>query len=399
MVTRAAGSQVPVGVTFHRDTIYRSVEHGDNWCITWAADDTQVTSMDDGDWLSALAPVEGQRSYHNRLYRIRGGPDGFAREELKGYPVFSGSEGSWFGYGIASVDGVLYSAISRTPGESWSGPFRGVKLLKSTDNGLTWIRLDRQGNERLLAADDPARNLDSAEEMHSLEEYGRPHQAQQAYPFSFYDFVQHGRDNGAARDGYLYMYGPEGAHAHQLLLARVEKSQLGQREAWECCVGYEGGEPVWSGDIEQRLPVFVYPDRSAEGDYFGWYSWLPSVVWNEGLGLYIMVNGGTYAGHGMTASDEDYYHRWMHTRTGSLGFWFAQEPWGPWEELWYTDYWTADDPGNLTYQPKLSPKWMSEDGRQMVLIWSDAMKNEDGRSHTVNYKWNQMRITIEMGAT
>jgi len=31
----------------------------------------------------------------------------------------------------------------------------------------------------------------------------------------------------------------------------------------------------------------------------------------------------------------------------------------------------------------------------MVLIWSDAMKNEEGRSHTVNYKWNHMKITIE----
>jgi hypothetical protein len=39
-------------------------------------------------------------------------------------------------------------------------------------------------------------------------------------------------------------------------------------------------------------------------------TWLPSVVWNEGLGLYIMVNGGTYAGHGLTNSDEDYYVAW-----------------------------------------------------------------------------------------
>lgn len=32
----------------------------------------------------------------------------------------------------------------------------------------------------------------------------------------------------------------------------------------------------------------------------------------------------------------------------------------------------------------------------MVLIWSDAMKDEDGRSHTVNYRWNQMRISVRM---
>jgi len=138
----------------------------------------------------------------------------------------------------------------------------------------------------------------------------------------------------------------------------------------------------------------VFPDRSAGGDFFGWYSWLPSVVFNPGLGLYIMVNGGTYAGRGLTSSDEDYYDKWMHTKTGSLGFWYAENPWGPWQQFYYTDYWTADDPGNLTYQPKLSPKWISEDGREMVLIWSDAMKDDEGKSHTVNYKWNQMAISL-----
>jgi len=54
----------------------------------------------------------------------------------------------------------------------------------------------------------------------------------------------------------------------------------------------------------------------------------------------------------------------------------------------------VDSPENRTYQPKLSPKWMSADGRRMVLIWSDAMKNAAGQSHTVNYLWNQMAITI-----
>jgi len=43
-------------------------------------------------------------------------------------------------------------------------------------------------------------------------------------------------------------------------------------------------------------------------------------------------------------------------------------------------------------------KRISEDGREMVLIWSDAMKNAEGRSHTVNYRWNQMRVTIQLGS-
>ncbi len=388
---KKATPAVPVGVNFHLDTLYRPDGHGDNWCITWAADGSQITNMDDGNWLGEKA-----RRYHNHLYRITGDSVGFERSDLPGYPDFARGVGSWFGYGIIAVDGVLYAALSKTPRLGWSGPFLGVKLLKSTDNGATWARVGRGGEERPLTVMDLARNVVTAEEMFTLEEFGRPHQEQEAYPFSFFDFVQHGQDNTAAPDDWLYIYGPEGAQAQQLLLSRVKKQEIGRRDAWTYFAGYQADEPVWSRDIEQRQPVFTFPTQNEAGEYFGWYSWLPSVVWNQGLGLYVMVNGGTYAGHGLSSADEDYYHSWMHTKSGSLGFWYAEKPWGPWRPFFYTDYWTADDPGNLTYQPKLSPKWISDDGKKMMLIWSDAMKNEEGRSHTVNYKWNQMEISLEM---
>ena len=120
----AANQHVPIGVTFHTDTLYRSNGNGDNWCITWAKDDSQVTSMDDGNWLT------GKNGYHNHLYRIVGGPDNFSREDIPNYPEFKGKTGSWFGYGIVSVDGVLYSVVSKTPGNSWSGPFPGYQIAK-----------------------------------------------------------------------------------------------------------------------------------------------------------------------------------------------------------------------------------------------------------------------------
>ena len=381
---------VPTGITFHRDTLYRSDGRGDNWCITWAADDSQITSMDDGNWL------KGEKSYHNHLYRIVGGPDHFQREDISQYPQFIWGTGSWFGYGIISVDGVLYSVVSKTPANRWSGPFRGIKLLKSQDNGETWHRIDRDGNERRIGPLDEARNEVKASEMFFLEEFGLPHQKKEAYPFSFVDFVKHGRDNSAAKDDYVYIYSPEGAHAHKLLLARVLKNTMGTRNAWEYFHKYDNNQPVWTSEITKRGYVHVFPEKSKDGNYFGWYSWLPSIVWNEGLGLYIMVNGGTYAGRGMTASDKDYYDAWMHTRTGSLGFWYSDYPYGPWRLFYYTDYWTVDDPGNLTYQPKLSPKWINKNGKGMVLIWSDAMKNSSGKSHTVNYRWNHMKVTIQM---
>lgn len=379
----------PTGVVFRKDTLYRCGDHGDNWCITWAADDSQVTSMCDGDWL-------GQgHGYHNHLYRILGGPDRFTRQDIPNYPDLSGKEGSWFGYGIVSVDGLLYATASKTPGPAWSGPFRGIKLLKSPDNGRTWYRVNRRGEDRLLTPLDKARNTVNAEEMFFLEEFGLSHQKQAAYPFSYVDFVQCGKDNSAAKDNYLYIYSPEGAHAHKLLLARVLRDKLGVRREWEYFVRHERDKAIWTRDLRQRGYAHVFPEKSRDGNCFGWYSWLPSVVWNEGLGLYIMVNGGTYGGSNMTSADRDYYSAWMHTETGSLGLWWSEKPYGPWSQFYYTDYWTVDDPANRTYQPKLSPKWISGDGKEMVLIWSDAMKNNEGKSHTVNYRWNQMRITVQ----
>lgn len=384
---------VPTDVTFHADTLFRSENAGDNWHTTWAADGSLIASMCDGNWLG------GHDGFHHHLYRALGGPDGFEVKDIPNYPAFIGDGAeSWFGYGIISVDGILYAFISKTPGDAgWDGPFRGMKLLASKDNGETWHRINRRGQWRLLEGPrDPARVEMSEEEMFFFEEGELPHKTEIAYPFSYATFVQCGKDNSAARDDYLYIHSPEGAHTHRLLLARVRKDRIGHRDEWEYFKQHDGDQPVWTQDIDERGPVHVFPEKNDAGNYFGWYSWLPAVVWNEPLDLYIMVNGGTCGGHGMTDEDGDYYDNWMHSETGSLGFWYAVDPWGPWRQFYYIDRWTVDSPANRTYQPELSPKWISEDGKDMVLIWSDAGHDEQGRSHSVYYKWNQMRITLEL---
>ena len=385
---------VPQGVVFKKETLKRLGSRGDNWCITWAKDGSQIVSMCDGNWLLGEQPYV---QIHNNLYRVIGDFENFEREEIANYPDFRGADGSWFGYGIVSVNGNLYSAISKTPENSWSGPFTGIKLLKSADNGDSWYRVNREGKTLKLEELSKMRNVVNKEEMFFYEENGLPHKKEKAYPFSFVDFVQEGQDHSSSKDDYVYIYSPEGAQANQLILARVHKDSLEIREAWEYFVKYDGeGKPQWSKDVNDRGYVYEFPEKSTKDHYFGWYSWLPSVVWNEGLGLYIMANGGSYAGYGMTDSDEDYYHKWMHTETGSLGFWYSENAYGPWTQFYYTDYWVVDDPKNRTYQPKLSPKWISEDGKTMTLIWSDAMKNAEGKSHSTNYLWNQMEIEIKL---
>ena len=379
----------PVDVRFHQETLQRLGLRGDNWCITWTAGDDQVTSMCDGDWL------DDGTWYHNRLYRIKSGPWPFEREDIPGYPMFIGRQAGWFGYGIVAVDGKLYATVSKTPGPDWSGPFRGIKLLRSEDNGASWYRINRGGDAEYLAPTDSlARNDITENEMFFMEESGRTAHGKTAFPFVFCAFVQQGMAHKAAPDDYVYIYSPEGSQPNELLLARVGKNELEQRDRWEYFQKWNGDKPVWTPNLDERGVVHNFPEKSSDGKFFGWYSWLPSVVWNEGLGLYIMVNGGTYGGEGMTDREDDFYSSWMHTATGSLGFWYSKNPYGPWTEFYYTEYWIVDNENNRTYQPKLSPKWISDDGKRMILIWSDAMKDEQGRSHAVNYLWNQMEVEI-----
>ncbi|RKD88302.1 DUF4185 domain-containing protein [Mangrovibacterium diazotrophicum] len=383
--------KIPVDVAFKLESLTRPEGRGDNWCITWAADDSQITSMDDGNWLQ-----DERKSYHNNLYRIRGGKDDFSRDAIPGYPKFSEEGEGWFGYGVCAVDGTLYSAVSRTPRERWGIPFKGFKLLKSEDNGQSWYRINKAGEARKVDPwDEDAKEADSAEDMFFLEEYGDTVNGRFVHPFTFCSFAQQGKNHSASTDGYIYIYGP-GLRSHQLLMARVKSNDIDSRSNWEFFAGWNGDEAQWTGEFEKAKPAFEFPEKNDAGEYFGWYSWLPSVVWNEGLGLYIMVNGGTYAGTGYAPNKEDYFKSPMHSKSGSLGFWYAKTPYGPWTQFYYNDSWTADDPNNLTYQPKLSPKWISKDGTHMVLIWSDAMRNEEGKMHEMNYRWNQMDIEIKL---
>jgi hypothetical protein len=352
--------RVPTGLEFVPGSLARRCRSGDNWCITWSDDDHQYTSQDDGfGW-------QGEKNYNNRVWRIAGGPDDFRAEFLSGFPEYL-QTGGWYGYGICSVDGVLYHFITRTVEDHWSVPFQGARLVYSPDHGKTWLRHDGA----------PAESDRFSTEPETMFFWRKGPE----WAFSQLAFVQCGRDNSLARDEFVYAYSPNGKRPHELNLARVRQDRIRDRSAWRYFARHTpDGGAVWTEteDVAGRGAVHTFRHG------WGLYSWLPSVVYNPGLDLFIMANGGT----------ERLGDRWMHDRTGSLGCWWSEEPWGPWHQFYYTADWYVDSPRNLCYQPKLSPKWISDDGREMVLISSDAQRDEKGRSHTVNYRWNQQRVVL-----
>ena len=77
--------------------------------------------MDDGAWTETGGPP----LFHSMLYKITGDSDSFTKARVEGYPYYDRPGDGWFAYGLISVEGILYSTISKTQGANWAdGPFR-----------------------------------------------------------------------------------------------------------------------------------------------------------------------------------------------------------------------------------------------------------------------------------
>lgn len=387
----------PAGVDFD-SKIVRLGDNGDNWCMTVGEDGALYTAQCDGrGWLNEDGSKKDFKNVH--AWRITGGPDSTSfHAEMIDYPDYSRTglteihgpimppdsviefprvskkllaDWNWYGYGIVSVDGNLYQFISHCgarKGWSW---FDGTQLIwrpKGETQWKRWNGTDAHDRDRWL--------LNEGENQ--LLFFNEPD-----YAFSFISIAQYGKDYQQNRDGYVYIYSPEGKFkAANLNMARVKKEYILDREKWEYFTKINNsGEAEWiMGDITKRGIVHEFPKD------WGFYSWSPSVVWNEKLELFIMVTGGAQRpGTGDPISSSP------HNESGSLMFLYAENPWGPWEQFYWKENWQVGEDINRLYLPQLAPKWISEDGKTMQLVFSDA-----ANSHSTYYKWNMQEIRLKM---
>ncbi len=302
-------SRVITGVTFDWSTHRKLAPGSDNWPITWADDDHQYTVWGDGGGFGGT----------NSLGRVS---LGFARVEgpadnYRGYNVWGGHDGEnpvTFGgksYGILSVGGVLYAWWGPGSGNAFSGETR---VLRSTDKGNTWER-----SEWRFTRDD------------------------ELYAGTFCNFA---KDYAGAPDEYVYSYFPRGTQwamnkPGRVDLARVPKANIMDRGAYEFFAGLdENGDPMWTGDLSKRRPVFEDPNgvRTA------------SVSYNIPLRRYLLTTEHTEAA------------------AGNLAIFDAPEPWGPWTSVAYYHNW-----GNIrgTISFYFSSKWFSADGKDFTLVFTD----------------------------
>jgi hypothetical protein len=358
------------------DTIARLGGTGDNWHMTWAADDRVLAGLCDGDaqpWHNLP-----RRPYNARLIAINGTPPQLEFHDTPGYPdLLSESDrrsNRYYGFGLLAVDGHIYQFLS-TPNRPFNEPqprFVGAKLIHSPDNGKTWHNQDGSTPVRWENWDER-----SNRNMAFFEEPGDA--------FSLLTILQMGKDYEQNEDGYLYVYAPNGnaeGTMNQLVMFRVPKNRVLDRSAYEYFVARRpDGTATWSNNIAERGVVHTFPS--------GWvntkihpYSWHPSIVYNQPLRLYMMANWGMgFASDGMWFGKPSYF-----------GFWTAPQPWGPWTQIHEETHWMpGGDSGARAYQPQIAPKWIAPDGKSFWLVWTDF---QDINGRKPYYSFNTQKVEL-----
>jgi hypothetical protein len=336
------------------ETILRYGGEGDDFWLTWAADDRQFAAMQDGvGWFKNPKGI-----YNSRLWAVSGGPHNATFQDVSGYPELTSlsMEGRYYGFGTLALDGYIYQYLGTGYGAAKSAGWNGAKLIYSPDNGGTWHNQD--GSTPVVW--ESAQN----QSQENLVFFKEPQDA-----FSLLSILQMGRNYEANQDGYVYVYSPNGnidGNRNELVMLRVPKAKILDRKAYQYFSGVkkDGRHATWSSDINARAVIHTFPR--------GWVdhpnpteAWLPSVVYNIPLGLYMMANWGCG-----TAPDGS-----MFGKPSYLGLWVARDPWGPWTQIHEDAPWMpGNDPRARCYAPVIAPKWLSDDGKSLWLVWTDYQK-------------------------
>ncbi len=362
------------------ETVLRYGGRGDNWHMSWAEDDRQYVSLCDGSGFSD----QFKAVYNSRIFAIEGGPQGAQFHDVPGYPLLGDpiqmpSDARYYSFGTFALDGRLYQYLSTfdrayQPIELSKPPvdhpmrFVGAKLIYSPDNGRTWCNQD--GSTPVVWEGWDKR---SRETLVFFEE------DQEA--FSLLTVLQMGKNYRLNRDGFVYIYSPNGnteGTMNELVMFRTPSAKILDRSAYEFFAGLRStGDAKWTKDIGARKPVQVFP-RGWVNRMWHPYAWHPSVVYNAPLGLYMMANWGM--GTGTTAdpfSGVTIDHMWF-AKPSYLGFWIAPNPWGPWTQIYEETKWMPEgDAAARAYQPQIAPKWIAADGKSFWIVWTDFQVKGD----------------------
>jgi len=292
------------------DTVVRKAAGSDNLPVTWADDDAMYITWGDG-W--GFEP-KVQKKLSMGFARIIGEPSNFKGINIRSAAEqYGGGRSGRKGWGLISVEGVLYlwmGHADRHGGQS--------QLAWSVDHARTWTFADWKFSQ-----------------------------------FGLMGFVNFGKDNDQARDDYVYSYSHDGpladTPADGFILMRVQKNRVNERESWKFFERIDQtGQPVWTSDLKHRGVVFQHTDECLRS----------AMTYNAPLRRYLWWQQIPAPKGSLDRGDTRF--------EGGFGVYDAPEPWGPWSTAFYTEKWDIG-PGEHGDFPA---KWMSEDGRELYLVFS-----------------------------
>jgi len=294
-------------------------------------------------------PVEATQKMRGQVVeKFTGNPPDFMLRRVNDMPGHTGYGGhGGKPCGMICVDGVLYYAIQNLLGYK-TPPHRknsqhgsDATIVCSKDYGKTW-EPDLNPIQAGLCAEqwsEEKRTWLTTEEQRDNFKGWKP-----MFPgsdFGGLSFVQFGKNNQDALDGYVYaVSGDQWDNGRYLRLGRVPNDSIMNRDKWEF---YSSGS--WVKNLNDSTPIL---------DIEGHVS-LPEMVYIPALKKYILLTWGLH---------NDFY-----TMTGSeLTILESDNMWGPFSLVHYE--WMWDKRELCAYTPRIPLKWFDRNTLEGYILHS-----------------------------
>jgi len=311
---------------------------GDNWPVTWSDDDNLYTFLADGYGFSPLS-----QEYSSYPCKITGSP---FFNNVKGIEISTNTIGKGTG---GDVKGKKVSGLISIPDPSNS----------SSNLIVAWVRnINSNGGASLIYSRDYGANWNWA--------WGDPDITPDAIipELGHPSWMQSGKNNSSAQDGYLYFYSQNQPKAYLLadnvILGRVPTNHVLDKSNYQYFTGTMEN-PSWSPNIDKREPVFL-----AEKQCYRLY-----VTYNPALNRYFLL---TANGDGLMTN---------YGGTHNLGIYESENPWGPWKTVYWND---SFHKSWSVFGPQIVPKWISNDGKIFYLLYSNFPNGP--------YKFNLQKVIL-----
>jgi hypothetical protein len=316
--------------------------------MTWSDDDNQYAMYGDGGGFDGNNIYTDPNRASFGVARVEGDYDNYAAINRYGgvnRECASTIIGKSHGAPI-SIGGVLYAWVT-TAADSYG--FGSFVLYRSIDKACTWDKLDVVFT---MDTRNPASNSDDE--------------------VAYGGFVQFGKDNRSAIDGYVYTVATKPTTYNdvlvlhkpgEIMLLRVPAAAIDSRAAYEFFAGTDSkGQALWSKDANDKQPI--YTDATGVGTF-------PQVIYVPDIKRFVYTNqygDGTLDANGKPAGDK-----------ALLTMAQAKNVWGPYT-VFYRDKFTSAVPAGHTpavddtiFQWNFSPKWFRnkrDDGIDFTMTFS-----------------------------